>query len=269
MSTAWQRIGFSGWISAGTALAWLLNMAAAISAQAQAQTEPLIEGYAINFQDRKGTTDPLIEKPLPVSLEVEGLLQKRKLDFNDLGDQSVEVQRLGLFLGLDITRSLTLRGLISSGELKSDVGGAGDGNDDLSWGVDLEGRLINWQLDPTMVNLSWIQFDASLRYLSSLTEGEDNDLEWREVYGDLTVSLVSVPPDKDTVRSLTVFVGPAFSWIDGSMETAQGRQSDFSEDQLVGFTGGIVVVPHDNIKLKAGLLVFDEVSYLGAVEFHF
>jgi hypothetical protein len=85
----------------------------------------------------------------------------------------------------------------------------------------------------------------------------------------LTVNLVSVPPDKDTVRSVTFFVGPAFSWIDGKVDTTQGGTSSFSENQLTGFTSGFVVVLHDNIKLKLGAQIFDQVSYEGAIEFHF
>jgi hypothetical protein len=128
--------------------------------------------------------------------------------------------------------------------------------------------LINWHVDPTLVNVSWIHFDASARFLNTLSS-DDNELGWREGYGDLTVSLVSVPHDKATVRSVTVYAGPAISWLDGTMDTVRGGRDDFSENQLVGFTAGIVVVPHENIKLRVGAEMFDEVSWTGAIQFHF
>jgi hypothetical protein len=34
-----------------------------------------------------------------------------------------------------------------------------------------------------MVNISWIQFDASARYLNTLPRSGDNEMEWREGYG--------------------------------------------------------------------------------------
>jgi hypothetical protein len=269
MTTVLRRVCSSGLVSAGAVLVGLIGITTGTPVLAQEQAPPTtIEGYAVNLDDRRGTADPLISKPLPLSLEIEGVSQKRKLDFDDLGVQSVKIQRMGVYLGVDVTRALTLRGLLGVSELKSSIARSGEDNGDLVWGVDVEGRLINWHVDPTLVNVSWIHFDASARFLNTLSS-DDNELGWREGYGDLTVSLVSVPHDKATVRSVTVYAGPAISWLDGTMDTVRGGRDDFSENQLVGFTAGIVVVPHENIKLRVGAEMFDEVSWTGAIQFHF
>jgi hypothetical protein len=178
-----RRVDYSGLISVYIGLAWLMGVVAGPTALAQEQTEPMIEGYAVNLDDRKGTTDPLIKEPLPLSIEVNYMLQKRKLNFDEFGVQPVQRQHSGAYLGLDITRSLTLRGLVGSSELKSSVARSDQTNGNLVWGAEVEGRLVNWHIDPAMVNISWIQFDASARYLNTLPRSGDNEMEWREGYG--------------------------------------------------------------------------------------
>jgi hypothetical protein len=270
ITTLGRRIDGAGVISGLAGLACWLGLAAGTPALAEVQTEPMIAGYAANLNDRSGTPLPLISAPLPVSLQLAGMAQKRPLDFDNLGVHTATMQHLGVSLGVDVTPWLTVRGLLGSSEFKAGVENAGKIGSGLEWGVDGEARLMNWHVEPMMCNVSWIHFDASGRYLYARAESDGDEAQWMEGYGDLTVSLVTVPDNKqDTVHSVSVYAGPAVSWIDGELDLGGGRSSDFSHDQLAGFTGGIVVVPHANIKLKLAAKIFDEVSYEGVIEFHF
>ena len=263
-----RRIGCSGWVAAGTSLVCLLGLAAGTPARAAVESEPTIQGYALNLDDRRGKSQALIEAPLPVSIAVDGMIQKRDLAFDDFGVKRATLRRLGAYVGVDVTSWLTLRGLVGYSDFEVNVGDNGRIVADLEAGGAAEGRLLNWHMAPMLVNITWIHFDASARYLNAL-KGGSAKAGWQEGYGDLTVSLVVVPPaNEETVRSLAVFAGPAVSWIDGRVDTAQG-DSHFRQDQLVGYTGGIVVVPHDNITLKLAAQVFKDLSYEAALEFHF
>lgn len=261
---------FQRWVAAGIGTACLALMTAGAPAAAGGETEPLVEKYAINLDDRQGTADTLLEAPLPLSIELDGMIVKRDLDFDNLSVTSSEMRRLGLALGIDITPWFTLRGLIGSSDFKSNAGGVGSLDAGLATGISAEYRLLNRRIEPRVSNISWIRCDASARYFGGIAESGDDKVEWREGYADMTLSLVTTPPDPfREVNSLTLFLGPAVSWIDGTLDTAQGGEYQFSHDRLVGFTGGFILAPNDTIKVKLLAQVFGDVSYEAAVQLHF
>lgn len=271
MSTSdYRKVMLSRRITTGigaAALMWVTSAARVVAAE---ETGPLIERYAINLADRKGETETLLDAPLPLSIELEGATGKRGLDFDNLGVVSSEMRRFGLSVGLDVTPWFTVRGLLGSSDFETSVGGVGRIDSGLASGISAEYRLLNWQVSPEMSNISWIRCDACVRYLNGIAESGDDKAEWREGYADMTVSLVTTPREPfREVNHLILFLGPAVSWIDGTLDTAQGGEYDFSHDRLFGFTGGLILVPHENIEMKLGALVFNEISYEAAIRFHF
>lgn len=271
MSTSdYRKVMLSRRMAMGIGAAALMCVTAITRVMAAEETEPLIERYAINLADRKDGTEALVNAPLPLSIELEGTMGKRDLDFDNLGVVPSEMRRLGLSLGFDVTPWFTVRGLVGTGDFETSVGGVGRIDSGLTSGISAEYRLLNWQVSPEMSNISWIRCDACVRYLNGIAESGDDKAEWREGYADMTVRLVTTPhePFREVDRMI-VFLGPAVSWIDGTLDTAQGGEYEFSHDRLVGFTGGLILVPHANIEVKLGALVFSEMSYGAALRFHF
>jgi hypothetical protein len=265
-----RRIGYSGWAVVIASLAVVLGLAAGTPTLAGAGSDTAIEGYALNLEDRVAETPALIAAPLPLSIGLYGMNQKRELSFSDDGVKVGTLRHIGAILGVDATSWLTIQALAGSSDIDPGMAEVGRIDGDVEWGMGIKARLINWQVEPIMGNISWIRFDASACYRNAAADDGDNKANWQEGYSDFTVSLVTTPPKKDeTVRSISIFAGPAVSWIDGTLETAEGGSSDFSEEQLIGYTAGIVMVPHDNISLKLEAQFFKKVSYGAAVGFHF
>jgi hypothetical protein len=145
----------------------------------------------------------------------------------------------------------------------------GDLGNDLEWGVGVEARVLNRQVEPMLANISWIRFDASAHCLGGAVEDGDNKASRLEFYSDLTVSIVTTPKELDTVKSIALFVGPAVSLIRGNLEVAGGADSDFREGQVVGVVGGLVLIPHDTISIKAEVQYFDDFSFGASLGYHF
>lgn len=270
MSASVRRpAGFSGLIRAGVGLIGLFCLAMASPALAGMGSDSAIEQYAFNLDDRAAVAPATVAVPLPLSIGVAGRIQKRELAFEGYDTSAVEMRHLGAYIGLDLTPWCTVRALLGESDFKPDAEATDRFDADTEWGVGVAARLLNWSVDPVLCNISWIRFDASAQYLDAGAKDGANKVEWQECYSDLTVSLVTVPPEGDTARNISVFAGPAFSWIDGKVKPANGISSDFNEDQLVGITTGLVVVPHDNIALRLELQIFNDISYGASVGFHF
>jgi hypothetical protein len=232
-------------------------------------SDSLIERYAINLDDRTAEPVPVIKAPQPLSIGVYGMIQKRELSFSGYGTEDATLNHAGVSLGWDATPWLTIRALLAGGNIDTEAISAERVNPGLECGAGIKARLLNWRFNPLFMNVLWMRFDLSAYYRKATADSDRNKADWQEGYGDLTLSLVTIPPDiEQTVKSISLFAGPALSRIDGRVRVG-GNRVDFNEDQRFGLTTGIVVAPRDNISMKLEAQYFEDISYEAAVSFHF
>jgi len=243
-------------------------LAAATPTQAGIGTATGIEKYLLNLEDRAAEPQPLISAPLPITVGISYAFNKRECDFDGFGVQQMEMEILAAFAGLDVTPWLTLHGTLGSRDFDANIAGAGDMGSDLAGGLGGGLRLLSRQVQPNLANIMWIRVDASAYYAGSKIENSDSSVDWREFYCDLTFSIVTTPGESDEPKSLSLFVGPAVSLISGELKTAGGT-SDYDEDQKIGLTAGLCVIPHDTISFKLEAQYFEDLSYGGALAYHF
>jgi len=174
-NTAGRRLVLSGFIMAG------LLLAAAAPALARMGTVTGIEGYWLNLDDRAAEPPVVSSARLPVSVGMRGQLQRRELDFEDFGTRDVELLHLGAWVGVDLTSWLTVRGQLGASDFDPDLAGVDGLGSDLEWGLGVEARLLQRQVDPMLVNISWIRFDASAHCLGGVVEDSGSTVERLEV----------------------------------------------------------------------------------------
>lgn len=277
-------------------LALFLDVVLVAPASGGVGGDSAIEGHLYNLHDRVSEPPMLVHAPLPISVALDGMVRKREFDVSDAGTAKCKINHFGAVLGVDLLPWFTVQGLLGSSDFQSGAYGIGDIPSSMEWGVGFRARVLNWHFEPLLCNVSWMRVDASACYRNAgVTSGGDG-VDWQEGYADLTVSLVTTPvqpadlpwkrsvakvggkgvydlqgePDDLPCRSISVFLGPAVSRIKGTVTTDDSDNSGFNERQTVGFTTGLVVVPHDNIALKFEAQSFDHVwSYSGTVAFHF
>ena len=205
--------------------------------------------------------------PRPLSISISSQYQKRGVVYGD-SDFTTEwsVRHLYSSIGYDIRPWLTVEGGIGQSDLSSD----GDTRDsDLEWMGGLQFRLMDYMLvePPIGDDTYWFGLDGHVQYTGSQSEGGQGDIDWAEWFGSLTASLTTRPERYGFMDRITLYFGPAYSMIRGKESGGFGR--DIEEDQAIGFIGGLVFVPSDNISIKLEAQQFDETSIGASIGFHF
>lgn len=192
-----------------------------------------------------------------------GQYQERSVqDDNDL-TQKLSIRHLMTYLGCDVLPWLTLQAGIG----QSDLSGLGDDRDeDIEWMGGAQLRLMDYMLiePPIGEDTYWFGLDSNLRYTGSESDGFQGDVKWGEFFGSVTLSLTTRPERYGFVDRISIFFGPAVSFIRGTVD-----DEDISEDQSIGFVGGLQIVPSDNLTFRVEAEQFDDTSFGGSVAFHF
>lgn len=213
-----------------------------------------------------------------LSIGVDYEVIKRDILFDAGGgnmQDSLEAAAISGFLGVDITPWLTPFVTLGSSYLEdSDRDQNGDAKFKWSAGVNLN----IWHYDivsPDFLS-GRLSIESMVEYASYDSEsvnGGGGTVEWSdfsvvvpfcyEMFEDL-----SPLADKSLRKSLNLYVGPALSVIDGTVQSGFGEES-FSEDEQVGFIAGGDIFLADKVSIGAHVMVFDQTTVTGSIRYHF
>jgi hypothetical protein len=189
--------------------------------------------------------------------------QKRGMDDGRGSTDDWTVHHLVTYIGCDVLPWMTLEGGIG----QSKLGNLGDDrSSDVEWMGGVRLRILDYMLIEPIIgeDTYWFGLDSHVQFTGSESDGSKGDIKWGELFGSLTMSLTSRPERYGFMDRISIFFGPAFSLIEG---TKDGK--DISEDQAVGFVGGLQFVPSDNITIKVEAQQFDQTSLGVSLGFHF
>ena len=204
--------------------------------------------------------------PHMFSLGVSILQQKREVDLGGFGAGKVDWKTsdsLG-YVGFDVFPWWTL--LAGVGESKLHFMGASYGGD-AEWMAGTQVRLLDYFiLDPIIGEEPyWLSVQAGLQFLKSSTSTDfSGDVDWHEWNGSLTFHLTSRPERYGFLHQIGIYVGPAFSTINGK----QSGQ-DFNDSKSFGFIGGLTLNPSDNVAINLEVQDFEDTSFGASIGFHF
>ena len=177
-------------------------------------------------------------------------------------DADWDINHIIGYLGLDLTPWLTILGGVGQSELSVDD----DSRDaELDWMGGLQCRILDYLvLDPD--GAYSVSMDGDFRALGSSSEGHSGDVRWLELFGAVTMSLTVNTDHGDFLDSVSIFAGPAFSTITASEDSFS---NDWTEEQTMGFIGGLQINPSANTALRLEYQQFDSGTVGGSLSFHF
>jgi hypothetical protein len=174
------------------------------------------------------------------------------------------IRHLMMYAGFDLRPWLTIQGGIGQSDLSIADDEARDA--DMEWMGGAQVRLLDYMLLEPVIgdDTYWLGVDSQFRYTSSKSEGFGGDITWGEMFGSLTMSLTSRPERSGFMDRISLYFGPAVSMIRG-----KDGNTDVSEDQSLGFIGGLHFVPSDNFTLTLEFQQFGAMTVGGGVGLHF
>ena len=187
----------------------------------------------------------------------------------DIGDSVLKAESLSLYVGYDIEPWLTVFGSVGAAEVDSESGIDTDSKMKVSAGV----SAYVWEAD--ILAPIFMAGRLSLKPTAELSRYESEtavgDVEWVE-------ALVALPfgyerfdryPEspKGIATSLALYVGPAISYMDGSVDTIAGNV-DFNHDELLGVIAGLDIFLAPSVSLGAEFSIFEETSLSASLRFH-
>jgi len=194
---------------------------------------------------------------------------KMGIDFDKGPDAILDAQSLALYVGYDVLPWLTMFTTLGASEVDDDPGVSTDPKFKISGGVNAylwEGDILTPAYMAGKITIK-TTFELS-RYDSDLGDGS---VDWLDATLALPLgyelfdSYPESPRGIDT--SLALYVGPAFRYIDGTVDTP-GGDYDFEAKELLGVIGGVDVFLSRGLSLGVEFSYFDEVSALASVRFH-
>lgn len=148
------------------------------------------------------------------------------------------------------------------------------GSDQVKWSAGLHLKI--WRYD--VYDPSWMEGRCSIRAMGEYSQYESGNsdttrLTWHDIYAAVTLNyeiFVSRMDDIDSYPySLLIYVGPAFSKVDGKRETA-GLSYDFSEAHSLGISAGADIFASHNLSIGGQLqYYFDEPTFSVSVMYNF
>jgi opacity protein-like surface antigen len=193
---------------------------------------------------------------------------ERGIEFNDV-DHVLKAESLSLYLGYDILPWVTVFGSIGGVELDSVDGVESDSKLKVSVGV----SAYVWEAD--ILTPVYMAGRLSLKPTAELSHYEsdtiEGDVDWIE-------AMVALPfgyerfdgypaSPKGIATSLALYVGPAISYIDGTLDTSLGDKG-FEHDDLLGVIAGLDIFLSAGVSLGVEFSVFDETAGTVSLRFH-
>jgi hypothetical protein len=174
-------------------------------------------------------------------------------------------------LGVDIVDWLTLFG--TAGATQARIGKEGEfqsGRFKYSGGV----RINWWHYD--IKDPAFMAGRISFRSIGEYSQHESGSgseaIQWEELYGDLILNyeffVEKMKNWEQYPYSLALFVGPAWSQIDGQAGEGAGARS-MEADQAIGVVGGLDLFFSHNLSVGAQALYYDEYTLSASIRYHF
>ncbi len=191
--------------------------------------------------------------------------EKRGIDING-GMQDWEVQQSVGYVGVDLTRWLTVRGGGGQNTLRVDKA---SGDSDLEWIAGGTLRLLDYFiLDPVIGEESyWLGVNLDGQYTGARSHAPSGDLTWNEVSVALLFNLTAHTERWGFVDRVSLYAGPAYSGIAGNNDGGFG--ANIREDKSVGLIAGLAFGLSDNVTIKTELQDFGDTSFSLGASFHF
>lgn len=172
----------------------------------------------------------------------------REIEFRKI-DYRLSTEEIMMILGYDLADWLGFYAI--GGNMKTEVGkDSGFGDSKAKWGVGLNANLLHHDIMDAMLYEDRIFINATIQYAWMETERFRADVEWEEISGSLTASVVNdIEGNKLYLpKSIALFGGLAYSNLDGD---------DIDEKDTVGLTGGMEVFFSEKVILYTSVTRFD------------
>jgi hypothetical protein len=187
----------------------------------------------------------------------------------------IEARAVDGYLGVDITDWLTPFVTLGASAVL-DAGTDEYADYTFKWSAGLNFNIWHYDIVSPDFLAGRLSIETIAEYASYASDDvrfEGDNVEW----SDTTVALpfcyelfedLSPLADKSLRKSLNLYVGPAFSAVDGTFISGS-NETKFQEDQQFGFMGGGDIFFAEKLSIGAHVRVFGEVSVTGALRFHF
>ncbi|MFH1476546.1 MAG: hypothetical protein ABIH24_03515 [Verrucomicrobiota bacterium] len=203
------------------------------------------------------------------NLSIGGVFEalKRDLQYDDGGKTKLEARNYYGYAGYDFLQWLTVFGTLGGCQAKTteyDTFGSAK----IKWSAGLSLKIWHFDLDDP----SWLAGRCSLRAMGEYSQYQSGDtgttkLKWQDIYASVTFNYEVFVRQMDDIDaypySLLLYVGPAFSKVDGKRETAM-RSYDFSEVHNIGIAAGAEVFASHNLSIGGQLQYFFDQPTLSA-----
>lgn len=186
------------------------------------------------------------------------------------GTGSLQADSISGYVGYDVLRGLTTFITAGATSLRGGEWTSRDYAMRLSAGANAyfwEGDVLTPQFMAGRISIN-----GSAEILRHEADTNEGTTDWFEFIAALPIGYEMfdryTPRKSGASTSLALYVGPAISFIDGSMALPGGAQ-DFRQDQIFGAVAGadVYFAPQLSIGVKA--LIFDDVSTGASLRFHF
>lgn len=217
------------------------------------------QGAAFNTEAQKTRESLFDGAPTRLGFGMYYAHQERGIEVNR-SVQDWEVQHTVGYVTVDLAPWLTLLGGAGESELTQE-NSSSDG--DVEWIAGGTLRLLNYFIMDPIVGEDpyWLSINLDSQY----THATAGDLAWNEVYSALLFNFTADTERYGFMDRVALYLGPAFSGIDGSDDF----DNDIREDQSFGLVAGLAFSPNDNVTIKTELQKFDSVSWGIGASFHF
>lgn len=198
---------------------------------------------------------------------------KRDMQYDKGGKTKLEAFTYYGYVGYDFLQWLTLFGTLGGCEAKCTEYDK-MGSDKVKWSAGLNLKL--WHYD--MYDPSFMAGRYSIRAMGEYSQYQSGNsdtsrLQWQDIYASVTINyeiFVKRMEDIDSYPySLLLYVGPAFSKVDGKRETST-HSDDFSEEHNIGIAAGADIFASHNLSIGGQIqYFFDEPTLSASVMYNF
>jgi hypothetical protein len=200
-------------------------------------------------------------------------VMKRDMQYDGGGKTKLEARNYYGYAGYDFWRWITVFGTLGGTQAKSaESDTLGDAK--LKWSAGMNLKL--WQYE--IADPSWIAGRASIRAIGEFSQYQSGNtdttkLKWREISACVTLNYEVFVKGIDNTGSypysLLLYIGPAYSTIDGKQETID-QSVDFSEAHNFGIAAGAEVFASHNLSIGGQLqYYFDEPTFSASLVYNF
>lgn len=190
------------------------------------------------------------------SVGIYGLGRERTSGLNDIKHQKY----MG-YVGYDVLRWMTT--YVTLGESKTKIGIAEYGDWEAEYGLGVTMNLIDHVLPDPFLMEDRIRVNAGVEYTRCTTETLGSDVDWGELYAQLTIGIVN---DIDGSKfylpnSIGIYGGPITTIVHGDSQINNGDE--------FGYTIGTDLYFSETVSLEFAIEILDTTDFAGGLHIRF